>query len=62
MKKHIMFLHVLKAIDHTVLLALSYFRYFFLLSTDEYLPHTVLDCKVVDPHATTSSYVVHVII
>ena len=29
MKQHIMFLHVLKAIDHTVLLALSYFRYFF---------------------------------
>ena len=56
MKKHIMFLHLLKAIDHTVLLALSYFRYFFLLSTDEYLPHTVLDCKVIDPQATTSSY------
>ena len=37
MKKHIMFLHVLKAINHMVLLALSYFRYFFLLSTDIFL-------------------------
>ena len=34
-----------------------YFQYFCLLSTDEYLPHTVLDCKVLDPQATTSSYV-----
>ena len=49
-------MHVLKAIDHTVLLALSYFWYFILLSTDEYLPHTVLDCKVIDPQAITSLY------
>ena len=41
---------------HTVLLAISYFRYFFLLSTNEYVPHTVLDWKVSDPQATTSSY------
>ena len=51
-----MFLHVWKAIDHTIILALSYFPYFFLVSTVEYLPHTVLDCKVNDPQATTSSY------
>ena len=50
------FLHVWKAIDHTVLLALSYFPYIFLVSTDKYLPHTVLDCKVIDPQAATSSY------
>ena len=56
MKKHLMFLHVEKAIDHTVLFALSYFQYLFLLSTDEYLPHTVLDCKVIEPQATTLSY------
>ena len=56
MKNHIKFLHVQKAIDHTVLLALSYFQYLFLLSTDEYLPHAVLDCKVIDPQATTLSY------
>ena len=31
----------------------------FLLSTDEYLPHTVLDCKVIDAQATTSSYHYH---
>ena len=61
MKKHIMFLHVWKAIDHTVLLALSYFPYHFLVSTDEYLPHTVLDCKVIDPQATTSSKVAVII-
>ena len=53
-----MFLHVEKTINHMVLLAISYFRYFFMLSTDEYLPHTVLDCKVIDPQATTSSYCV----
>ena len=29
MKKHIMFLHVWKAINHTIILALSYFLYFF---------------------------------
>ena len=51
-----MFLHVWQAIDHTVLLTLGYFRYFFPLSTDEYLPQTVLDCKVIDPQAITSSY------
>ena len=56
MKKHVMFLHVWKAIDHTIILALRYFRYMFLLSTNEYLPRTVLDCKVIDPQATTSSY------
>ena len=38
-----MFLHVWKAIDNTIILALSYFQYKFLLLTDEYLPHTVLD-------------------
>ena len=32
------------------------FWVFFLLSTDEYLPHTVLDYKVIDLQATTSSY------
>ena len=36
------------------ILALSYFWYNFLLLTDEYLPDTVLDCKVIDPQATTS--------
>ena len=46
MKKHIIFLHVWKAINHTFFLALNYFWYFF-LSTDEYLPHTVLDWKVI---------------
>ena len=51
--KNMYFLHAWKAIDHMVLLALSYFRYLFLVSTDEYLPHTVLDCKVIDPQATT---------
>ena len=56
MKKHEIFKHVWKAIDHTVLLALSYFPYLTLVSTDEYLPHTVLDCKFIDPQATTSSY------
>ena len=55
MKKHIMFLHLWEAIDHTIILALSFFPYFFLVWTDEYLPHTVLDWKVVDPQATTSS-------
>ena len=36
---------------------LAIFRIFFwCLSTDEYLPHTVLDCKGIDPQATTSSY------
>ena len=54
MKKHIMFLHVWKAINHTIILALSYFRYFFLLLTYKYLPHTVLDCQVIDPEVTTS--------
>ena len=29
MIKHIMFLHVWKAIDHTIILALSYFPYIF---------------------------------
>ena len=29
----------------------------FLLSTDEYLPHTVLGCKLIDPQSTTFSYV-----
>ena len=48
--------HVWKAIDHTVILTPSYFWKFFLLSTDEYLPHTVLDCKFIDPQATTSSF------
>ena len=43
------------SIDHTVLLALSFFLYLFLLSLDEYLPHTVLNCKVIDPKATTLS-------
>ena len=47
-----MFLDLWKAIDNTALLALS-----FLLWTDEYLLHTVLDWKVIDPQATTSSYV-----
>ena len=56
MKKHILFLHVWKAIDHTIILALSYFWYNFLLLTGEYLPHTVLDCKDIDPQATTLSY------
>ena len=50
-EKHIFFLHVWKAIDHKVLLALSYFPYLYLVSTDEYLPHTVLDWKVIDPQA-----------
>ena len=49
-------LHVWKAINHTLSLAFIYFRYNFLLLTDEYLPHTVLDRKVIDPQATTSSY------
>ena len=31
---------------------------FFLQSTDEYLPHTVFDFKVLDRQATTSSYTV----
>ena len=61
MKKHIKFLHVWKAIDHTVLLALSYFRHF-LLSTDEYLPHTVLDCIVIDLQATTFLYLTHSVV
>ena len=47
--------HVWKAIDHWIILALSYFWYIFLLLTGEYLPHTVLDCKVTDPQVTTSS-------
>ena len=51
-----MFLHVWKAIDNTIILALSYFQYIFLLLTDEYLPHTVFDWKGIDPQATTSSY------
>ena len=51
-----MFLHVWKAIDNTIILALSYFQYNFLLLTDDYFPHTVLDCKVINPQATTSSY------
>ena len=55
MNKHIFCLHVWKAIDHTVLLAPSYFWEIFLLSTDEYLPHTVLDWKLIGPQATTSS-------
>ena len=55
MKNIYIFLHVWKAIDHTVILALRYFPYFILVSTDEYLPHTVLDCKFFDPQATTSS-------
>ena len=49
-------MHVWKAIDHTIILALSYFLLNVLLLTDEYLPHTVLDCKVIDPQATTLSY------
>ena len=52
-----MFLHVWKAIDHTIILALRYFWYNFVLLTGDYLPHTVLDCKVIDPQATTFSYV-----
>ena len=56
MKNIYFFLHVWKAIDHTVLFTLSYFWYFFPLLTDEYLPQTVLDCKLIDPQATTSSY------
>ena len=55
MKNIYIFLHVWKAIDHTVLLAPSYFPYLILVLTDEYLPHTVLDCKVIDPQATASS-------
>ena len=55
MKNHIIFLHIWKAIDHTIILALSYFLDIFVLLTHEYLPHTVLDCKVIDPQATTSS-------
>ena len=51
-----MFLNVWKAIDHTIILALSYFWHNFLLLIGEYLLHTVLDCKVIDPQATTSSY------
>ena len=42
-----MFLHLFKAINHKIFLALSYFWHNFLLPTDEYLPHTVLDYKVV---------------
>ena len=57
MKKSIMVLNVWKAIDHTAILALSYFWYTFLLLTGEYLPQTVFDCKVIDPQATTSSYI-----
>ena len=56
-QKHIIFLHVWKAIDPTIILALSYFWNNFLLLTDEYLSPTVLDCKVIDPQATTLSYV-----
>ena len=33
----------------------SCFRYIFLLSTDEYLPHTVLERKAIDPQATRPS-------
>ena len=55
MNKHLMFFHVWKAIDHTIILALRLFRYNFLLLTDAYLPHIVLDCKVIDPQATISS-------
>ena len=36
-------------------MALSYSWYCFLLSTDKYLPHTVLDWKVIDPQANTLS-------
>ena len=50
-----MFLQVWKAIIQTIILALSYFQYNFLLLTCEYLPQTVLDCKVIDQQATTSS-------
>ena len=56
MKKHIMFVHVRKAIDHTVLLAFSHFWYTFSPLTDEYLPHTVLDCKVIGPQANITFY------
>ena len=47
------FLHLLKVI---VLLALSYFWYTCLPSTEEYLPHTVSDCKVIGPQAHTTTY------
>ena len=50
-KKHVLFLHAWKAINHMNILELSYFRYNLLLLIDEYLPHTVID-----PQATTSSY------
>ena len=36
----------------------TFFGISLLLSTDEYLPHTVLEGKVIDPQATTSSYLV----
>ena len=35
---------------------LAIFGIFVLLLTDEYLPHKVLDCKVIDPQKTISSY------
>ena len=56
MTKHIIFLYIWKAIDHTVLLALSYLWYIFSLSTDEYLPHTVLEWKVIGLQANIISY------
>ena len=43
MKKTIIFLHVWKAIDHTIILTLSYFWYNFLLLTGE---------NLIDPQAT----------
>ena len=36
---------------------LAIFGTIFWLSTEEYRPHIILDCKVIDPGATTSSYV-----
>ena len=33
----------------------SFGKMFILLLTDEYLAHTVLNCKVIDPQATTLS-------
>ena len=50
MRKHIMiFLCIETCQSHLAIFGI-------LLLTDEYLPHTVLDCKVIDPQATTSSY------